>query len=417
MAEREKVAHLLRRATFGPTAEEVDEAEKAGYAATAERLLNPPTPDTAPAAPALTGAKDLQILRLTEWWLDRMVATPHQYQEKLVFFWHGHWATSYEKVDTAPLMLGQQNLFRQLGRGDFAVFVKAMVRDPALILWLDGQRNTKKAPNENLARELMELFTVGIGNYTEADVQQGARALTGWTANKGNGAVKLEMSRFDGGDKTILGQTGKFGTDNFVDILMAQPATAKFLAQRLWFRFASGAPIPADAEQRMTAAYGANRDLNALTGALLKDPAFPATRGQLVKQPTEWAVGAMRQLGLRPSTFNDADRKMLVELLEDMDQIVFRPPSVGGWPDGPAWLTTASVQVRLRLAEILANKAPAVTIDKLNAAPEQTRVDALGRLLVVDVWTQRTRQALTGSVKNVRNLLALGLISPEYCVH
>ena len=120
MAEREKVAHLLRRATFGPTAEEVDEAEKAGYAATAERLINPPTPDTAPGPPALTGAKDLQILRLTEWWLDRMVATPHQYQEKLVFFWHGHWATSYEKVDTSPLMLGQQNLFRQLGRGDFA---------------------------------------------------------------------------------------------------------------------------------------------------------------------------------------------------------------------------------------------------------------------------------------------------------
>ena len=100
-----------------------------------------------------------------------------------------------------------------------------------------------------------------------------------------------------------------------------------------------------------------------------------------------------------------------------MDQIVFRPPSVGGWPDGPAWLTTASVQVRLRLAEILANKAPTVIIDKLNAAPEQTRVDALGRLLVVDVWTQRTRQALTGSAKDVRKLLALGLISPEYCVH
>jgi uncharacterized protein (DUF1800 family) len=125
----------------------------------------------------------------------------------------------------------------------------------------------------------------------------------------------------------------------------------------------------------------------------------------------------MRQLGLRPSMFNDADRKQLVELLEDMDQIVFRPPSVGGWPDGPAWLTTASVQVRLRLAEILAAKAAAVVVDKLNAVPLQTRIDALGRVLVVDVWTQRTRQALTESAKDVRKLLALGLISPEYCVH
>ncbi len=417
MAEREKVAHLLRRATFGPTAEEVDEAEKAGYAATAERLINPQTPDTAPAAPAMTGAKDVQIQRLTEWWLDRMVVTPHQYQEKLVFFWHGHWATSYEKVDTAPLMLAQQNVFRQMGRGDFASFVKAMVRDPALILWLDGQRNTKKAPNENLARELMELFTLGIGNYTEADVKAGARALTGWTANKGNGQVKLEMGRYDGGDKTILGQTGKIDIDGFVDILMNQRATPRFLAQRLWFRFASGAAIPVEAEERMAAAYGANRDLNALTAALLKDPAFPATRGQLVKQPTEWAVGAMRQLGIKPSTLTDADRKKVTDLLEDMDQIVFRPPSVGGWPDGASWLTTASVQVRLQLAEHLAAKAPQATIDKLNAAPEAGRMDALGRLLVVDVWTQRTRQALSAQAKDARKLLALGLISPEYCVH
>lgn len=419
MAEREKVAHLLRRATFGPTADEVDEAERAGYDATAERLINPAGADTAPAAPGISGlGKDVQIQKAVEWWLDRMVATPHQYQEKLVFFWHGHWATSYEKVDSTPLMMAQQNVFRQLGRGDFAPFVKAMLRDPALILWLDGQRNTKKAPNENLARELMELFTIGIGNYTEDDVKAGARALTGWTANKGTGAVKLEPGRFDSGDKTILGQTGKLDADGYVDILMNQPATAKFLAQRLWFRFASGEPPSAEVQNRMAAAYGPGRDLKALTAALLKDPAFPATRGQLVKQPTEWAVGAMRQLGIRPSTsLTDAERKQFTTLLDDMDQIVFRPPSVGGWPDGSAWLTTASVQVRLKLAELLAAKASAAAIERLNAAPEQGRMEALSRLLVVDVWTRRTREALTGSVKDVRKLLALGLISPEYCVH
>ncbi|HCT81695.1 MAG TPA: DUF1800 domain-containing protein, partial [Micromonosporaceae bacterium] len=228
----------------------------------------------------------------------------------------------------------------------------------------------------------------------------------------------LEPSRFDGGDKTILGQTGKFDADGYVDILVNQPATAKFLAQRLWFRFASGEPPSAEVQNRMAAAYGPGRDLKALTAALLKDPAFPATRGQLVKQPTEWAVGAMRQLGIRPSTgLTDAERKQLTTLLDDMDQIVFRPPSVGGWPDGSAWLTTASVQVRLRLAELLAAKASAAAIERLNAAPEQGRMEALSRLLVVDVWTRRTREALTGSVKDVRKLLALGLISPEYCVH
>ncbi len=418
MAEREKVAHLLRRATFGPTAEEVDEAERAGYQATVDRLVNPPGADGAPAAPVLANLnKDQQIQRITDWWLDRMVATAHQFPEKLVFFWHGHWATSVEKVDSAPLMMQQQNVFRQLGRGDFAPFVKAMLRDPALVLWLDGQRNTKRAPNENLARELMELFTIGIGNYTEADVQQGAKALTGWTVNRGNGTVKLEPSRFDSGEKTILGQKGKFDADGYTDLLMAQPATVKFLADRLWFRFASGERPAPEVVDRMSKAYGANRDLNALTAAMLRDPAFPATRGQLVKQPTEWAVGAMRQLGIRPSSFNDADRKALRDGLNGMDQLLFHPPSVGGWPDGGAWLTTSSVQVRLRVAELLVSKAAAPAIEKLNAAPEQGRMEALARLLVVDMWTQRTRQALSEQAKDARRLLALGLISPEYCVH
>lgn len=418
MGEREKVAHLLRRATFGPTAEEVDAAERAGYAATVDRLTNPDGIDPAPAAPALAGfGKDVQIQRLKEWWLDRMVATTAQYPEKLIFFWHGHWATSYEKVDSAQLMLMQQDVFRRLGQGDFAVLVKAMLRDAALVLWLDGQKNTKKAPNENLARELMELFTLGIGNYTEDDIKAGARALTGWTVNRGNGTTKLEASRFDSGDKTILGRTGKFGADDYVDILMQQPACGKFLAKRLWFRFASGNPIPADAEGRMAAAFGPNRDLKALAKALLADPAFPSTRGQLVKQPTEWAVGAMRQLGIRPSTLSDADRKQLTDLLEDMDQLVFLPPSVGGWPHGGAWLTTASVQVRLRLAELLAAKAPQSTLDKLAVVPEAGRMDALGRLLVVDLWTGRTRQALADSAKDPRKLISMGLITPEYCVH
>jgi uncharacterized protein (DUF1800 family) len=418
MGEREKVAHLLRRATFGPTAEEVDAAERAGYSATVDRLTNPEGLDTAPAAPALAGlAKEQQIQRLTEWWLDRMVATSAQYPEKLIFFWHGHWATSYEKVDSAQLMLMQQDIFRRLGQGDFAVFVKAMLRDAALVLWLDGQKNTKKAPNENLARELMELFTLGIGNYTEDDIKAGARALTGWSVNRGNGQVKLEMGRFDGGDKTILGRSGKFGTDDYVDILMQQAACPRFLARRLWFRFASGQPMPADVEGRIAGAFGPNRDLKALTKALLADPAFASTRGQLVKQPTEWAVGAMRQLGIRPSLWSDADRKQLTDLLEDMDQLVFLPPSVGGWPHGGAWLTTASVQVRLRLAELLASKAPQSTVDKLTAVPEQGRMDSLGRTLVVDMWTGRTRQALADSAKDPRKLISMGLISPEYCVH
>ena len=228
MPDRALLAHLLRRATFGPTAEEVDAAERAGAEATREALLRPSGADAgARATPTPAFGADpyaritrdstreerqkaqqerrQQLQATVHWWLDRLVAADHQLAEKLVFFWHGHWATSAQKVRSARLMLAQQQTFRDHGRGDFGALAAAMVRDPALIVWLDGQRNTRKAPNENLARELMELFTLGIGNYTEADVKEGARALTGWTVDRATGTARFVPRRHDDGAKTILG--------------------------------------------------------------------------------------------------------------------------------------------------------------------------------------------------------------------
>ena len=271
MADRDRFAHLLRRATFGATAEEVDQAERAGFDAAVEALVAPTRPDRGAAATpvpvlgadpyaalernatreqrqAAQKTRRDQIQVITAWWAERMTAADHQLHEKLVFFWHGHWATSVQKVDSAHLMLVQQEVFRRHATGQFGPFVKAMLRDAALIRWLDGQRNTRKAPNENLARELMELFTLGIGNYTEDDVKAGARALTGWAIDRVTGQVRLEPARFDDGVKTILGKTGRLDADGFADVLMQQPAAAQFLARRLWFRFASGEPMPADAQ-------------------------------------------------------------------------------------------------------------------------------------------------------------------------
>jgi uncharacterized protein (DUF1800 family) len=281
-----------------------------------------------------------------------MVAAQQQFAEKLVFFWHGHWATSVQKVDSAHLMLRQQDTFRSLGHGDFALLVKAMLRDPALIIWLDGQKNTKRAPNENLARELMELFTLGVGGgYTEKDVKEGARALTGWALDRATGEARFDPARFDNGSKTILGQTGDFSADGFADVLMAQTSSPRFLASRLWFRFAQSGPIPDDATQRLVSAYGGGRDVTGLARAMFQDPAFAATSGQLVKQPVEWLIGALRQLGVRPQALTDQEKRSVQGGLVALDQVVFRPPSVGGWPAGSAWLTTFALQTKLRLAE------------------------------------------------------------------
>ncbi|MEV4532567.1 DUF1800 domain-containing protein [Asanoa sp. NPDC049518] len=430
MADRARIAHLLRRATFGPTAEEVDDAERAGYDATVRRLVDARGVDAEPPVFAAVAAGDSreerqramkerreQVTAAIEWWLDRMVTAEDQLAEKMVFFWHGHWATSAQKVKTASLMLGQLETFREYGRGEFTAFVTRMVRDPALILWLDGQKNTVKAPNENLARELMELFTLGIGNYTEDDVKAGARALTGWTVDRRAGTVRFAPRRHDEGTKTILGRTAAFDADGLAALVAAQPAGAAFLAERLWFRFASGEPIAAEVRDRLAAAFAARRDVDAALRAMFTDQAFAGTRGQLVKQPVEWAVGALRQLGIRPARLTDQQRKQLLSGLNGLDQVPLRPPSVGGWPAGAAWLTTSSLQARVRLAELLAARAAPAVVERLKAAPTAGRPDALARLLVVDVWTDRTRSVLAEAAAKPERLLQLGLVSPEYTVH
>jgi uncharacterized protein (DUF1800 family) len=345
-----------------------------------------------------------------------MATAPRQLAEKLVYFWHGHWATSVQKVKSATLMLRQLQTLRQYGAGDFGVLVKAMLRDPALILWLDGDQNTSKAPNENLGRELMELFTLGIGNYTESDVKAAARALTGWTVDQSSLTAVFVPRRHDSGAKTILGQTADFDADSYADLLVAQSANAVFLADRLWFRFGSGQPLPAVSQDRLVAAYRPDRDVTALLRALFADEAFTATTGQLIKQPVEWLIGAVRQLDVSLATVSDAQRKQLVGGLTSLGQVPLRPPSVGGWPAGAAWLTTSSLQVRLRLATALAAVAGPSAVAAISSGSTGDKLDGLARLLAVDAWTDRTKAALTPAAGTPRTLLALGLASPEYTV-
>ncbi|MEV0003687.1 DUF1800 domain-containing protein [Micromonospora sp. NPDC050980] len=431
MTEREAVAHLLRRATFGPTADEVDAAARAGLAATLDRLLGPtgtdrgatatPTPDLGPDPAAALGKgatrerrqqanreRREQVDTLTAWWLARMVAAEHQCDEKLLFFWHGHWATSVRKVRSAPLMLRQLETLRRLGRGPLPPLVDAMVRDPALILWLDGQQNTRKAPNENLARELMELFTLGLGGYRETDVKEGARALTGWTVDRRTGDARFAPRRHDPGPKTILGRSAAFDAGSYAALLAGRPEAARFVAGRLWFRYA-GTQVPAPADLAGPDTVGTLR-------RIFTAPAFAQTRDTLVKQPVEWLVGAARQLGVRPSALPEAARRRLSAALAALDQVPLRPPSVGGWPAGTAWLTTSSLQARLRVADQLAGVADARALGRLAAAPPAARPDALARLLVVDRWSDRTRAALTPLAGQPRRLLVAGLVSPEYAV-
>ncbi|MEV1288032.1 DUF1800 domain-containing protein [Micromonospora sp. NPDC049679] len=417
------VALLLRRAGFGPTAAELAAARQSGYSATLSALVAPPGPDvgatTAPVPelgpdpyvglPSPTpaerakadGARKTQTMQVTRWWLDRMIVANHQAVEKLLFFWHGHWATSVSKVRSAQLMLTQHRTLRNAR--DFGDMAHRMVVDPALVYWLDGQHNKKDAPNENLARELFELFILGIGQYTERDVKEASRALTGWRAVLDSDRLVFDPQHHDTGSKTILGTTGNFNASRVVDLLLKQKACPRFIASRLWFRYASSTdPIPERVREEMAAAFPAPMSM---LRALFEADAFRATRHTMVKQPVEWLVGAIRQLGLRPAHLRQDTFTQLYNSLDGLGQRPFAPPSVGGWPAGPAWLTSAAAPIKLNVAHTLAGLAN----------PGRLTPEDVAYILCVDKWTDRT-YAVLRDVRDARLLLTLGLVSPEYQV-
>lgn len=360
---------------------------------------------------ALKNQSDQLIL----WWLDRMVAVEHAWTEKRTLLWHGYWATSIQKVRSAAMMLGQNQTLRSMGGGDFLAFAHSMIRDPALMVWLDAGGNSAKAANENLAREFMELFTLGVGHYTEQDVRQAALALTGWVVNRSNGAPRFVQGRHAAGTQTILGQTASFTDQTFADLVVSQPACPQHLINRFWYWLVAPTPPAPDAVSRMTQAYGQKRDLTGLFTAMLSEPAITDAGSVLVKQPVEWLVGAMRALGVRPSKLPQADQRQLLGALQVLGQVPFEPPNVGGWPLGEAWLTTASADTRLRLATLLVKNTdlPASPVTK---APVSQRPAALATALGVPQWTGRTAAALTTVAAMPNRMIALGLCAPEYVV-
>ncbi|QWF82701.1 DUF1800 domain-containing protein [Amycolatopsis sp. CA-230715] len=421
ITERGAVRRLHDRFGFGPRQGDLDR----GFAETLTGLLapgadaGPPPPQLGPP-PERPGKKDEaakkqaaaqlkeQATQAVLWWLDRMVTTEHASAERLTWFWHGHFATSEQKVRSPRLMLAQNQTQRALGMGSFTALARAMIVDPALLLWLDGNKNKAGSPNENLAREFMELFTLGVGHYTEDDVREAARALTGWSADRDATTAKLVAKRHDTAPKRILGRDGDFTAQSFVDLVLGRPESAPFVLGRIWFRLVSSSPPPADVLNRLVAAYGANRDITAVLKAIAAEPAFRDPASALVKQPVEWLAGLLRALGVRPGSL---DGKELFAGLRGMGQVPFEPPSVGGWAAGGAWLTTSAGAARLRLARHVAAHA-----DPGAVAGARDRVAAVGDLLGVDGWSERTKNALAGVAGTVPDLIAVAACAPEYAV-
>ena len=424
-------ARVLRRAGFGVTGQQVDAVAAQDWSRYVDAALAA-DPDADPGAvatpmptlPTLRGPGkgapvadrkefnqqvSAQMTELSDWWLRRMIAVQQPIHEKLTLLWHNHFATSAEKVRVAAHMAAQNQKLRSLSLGDFHELAYAMLTDAAMLRWLDAQTNTAKAPNENLAREFMELFTLGHGDgYTEDDVREGARALTGWVIRPG-GEPTMVPKRHDHTAKTIFGVTRNFDAEGFCGLVLAQPKSPQYVAGRLWQQLASDTPPSPQALDRLVTAYGPGRNLGALTRAILTDDEFVGSRAAIVNTPVEWLVGVIRTLRVPVDT--PARLKMADAALKSLGQRPFYPPDVGGWPHGRVWMSTASADVRMRAASQMARNGDLSTVEDTGAGD---RIDAVGYLIGVGAWSDRTVAALQPLVRTPVQLVAAAVNTPEY---
>jgi hypothetical protein len=287
-------------------------------------------------------ANGIETQRLTLWWANRMVATPRPLEEKLTLFWHGHFATGENKVRDARMMRVQNEMLRARASGGFRDLLTGILKDPAMLVYLDNGENIKTRPNENFGRELLELFTMGVGNYTERDVREVARAFTGWTNDVL--AFRFDADQHDFGEKTFLGRTGAFDGEDIIDIVLAQPATGEFVATKL-YRFFVREEISAPIRTELGRAFRDNGyRIKPLVERIFlsKDFYSPPSVATGVKDPVHLVVSTYRKLGLREvPTIPDFGRTTAA-----LGQALFNPPNVAGWAGGRAWITPSTLLQR-----------------------------------------------------------------------
>jgi len=351
-----KVAHLHRRAGFSATWAELERDRAAGPAASVQRLLQPPPPSDDDEQ-ILDGLRRGAVTersdeRLKAYWLYRILYQPDPLREKLTLFWHSHFATSNRKVNSAALMLRQNETLRRHALGEFSALLNEIARDPAMLLWLDAAGSKKDKPNENLAREFLELFALGVGRYTESDIRQAARAFSGWVRVhddrfRGVDELRLDVAQADDGSKTFLKQTGPWKSADVVRITLEQPACAEFLCRRLYRFFVSESAEPAPeliqplAEELRSHQYA----IGHVVGIILRSRHFytPVVRRQRIKSPVEFSAGLVRALELPRGSVS---LLALAMKCDRQGQELFHPPNVKGWDGGKSWLNSTTVLER-----------------------------------------------------------------------
>ncbi len=388
-----QAAHLYRRAGFGGSPDDVARAASAGMRAAVDGFIRFADTSALPAQPQLvddrpnpgqrktliaargasgrrpdsrmqrsckrakrSGARAATTsIAMETWFLDRMINTPAPLQEKMTLFWHGHFTSAYQKGIPAQALVNQNNLFRANALGNIRELTLKVSQDPAMLRYLDNAQNVKAHPNENYARELMELFTLGIGNYTETDVRESARAFTGWGIDRDYNFRDFPV-RHDDGTKTFLGKTGNFSGHDIVEIIFAQPAAARWFAKDLLNFFVYSDPEPALVEAVAALLRKNDYNLQPVMSTLLRSNVFYSDRAYraLVKSPVQFVVGSYQLFGIKQSDL------VALGALRRMGQVLFLPPNVKGWDGGAAWLNSQTMLTRENFASSLMAKMGSV---------------------------------------------------------
>ena len=423
----ELMAHLMRRAGFGATRDELEKLVPVGYEAVVERLLHPDNARTMPEDLIRRYHVDQSELRQLDSaaanWMYRMITTDSPLEEKLALFWHGLLATGYSKLNQARCLLNQIDMFRRHGLGSFRTLLVELSKDPAMIIWLDNHDNHDGAINENYGRELLELFSMGVGNYSERDIKECARAFTGWTLGNVDymsvRAMKDSIwpySRIawhfdynegdhDAGEKTFLGETGNFTGEDIVDIIVKQEATARFVCTRL-FQFLAADEVDDEGEQvvqeMMSTYFDSGYEIRAVLRNLFNSEYFRSASARFarIKAPVETIVGAIRTAVSYTEPTLGVQR--LAQQAMFMGQSLLSPPTVEGWHEGLEWVDSGALMERVNFAaselgdvtkpgvrsiiERLANEGGVLTPDAL----VERCLDLVGPIPVAD----ETRNAL-----------------------
>jgi uncharacterized protein (DUF1800 family) len=371
-----QASHLLLRSGFAPTKAQVQALVGRSAAAAvndivtsaqAAHTLNPPPAfvsgpppvpprqlDTAEQRMAWRRGQLREGQELKAWWMREMLESPTPLAERMTLFWHGHFATSQQKVVRSLAMWQQHQLLRAQALGNFGTLLHGVAKDPAMLAYLDGATSRKEAPNENFAREVMELFTLGEatqgGGYSEQDVREAARAFTGWSVERDDFSFRLRPAFHDGGSKQLFGRSGAFDGDAALDLMLQQPAAAPFITAGLWREFVSPAAQGREFDAIAAHFRASGYDIGTVLRDLLLSDAFwaPDNPGVLIKSPVELVVGAVRQFGLTPP-----ETLPLVQKSAQLGQNLLVPPNVKGWPGYTDWIDATRLLERKRFAEQL----------------------------------------------------------------